>query len=192
MNLRGIDINRNEWPIHLNGKWRYPKWMSEELFFGLRENSIWVHNNKVHCILNNNNNNMNSDNSATITSITPALQHRLGSSSWDVKLAKHFVHEKLCKKVQFLQMSNDELMKKVFNQARKFMKYDSDTFMNVWFKTVLPAIKSEMNILRSGYALAMKNWLIQGKCNVPCIACTAMVFTYQLLAVCLAVWMQCW
>jgi hypothetical protein len=100
---------------------------------------------------------MNSDNSATITSITPALQHRLGSSSWDVKLAKHFVHEKLCKKVQFLQMSNDELMKKVFNQARKFMKYDSDTFMNVWFKTVLPAIKSEMNILRSGYALAMKN-----------------------------------
>jgi hypothetical protein len=48
-------------------------------------------------------------------------------------------------------------MKKVFNHARKFMKYDSDTFMNVWFKTVLVAIKSEMNILRNRYASAMKN-----------------------------------
>ena len=79
------------------------------------------------------NDNMNSDDGrgahASITNLPPALQHRLGSSSRDVKLAKYFVHEKLCKKVQFLQTGNDELMKKVFNQARKFMKYDSDTFM---------------------------------------------------------------
>jgi hypothetical protein len=57
-------------------------------------------------------------------------------------------------------MSNDELMKKVFNQARKFMQYDSDTFMNVSFMTILPATKSKMNVLRSVYALALKNQLI--------------------------------
>jgi hypothetical protein len=57
-------------------------------------------------------------------------------------------------------MSNDELMKKVFNQARKFMQYDSDTFMNVSFTTILPATKSKMNVLRSVYALALKNQLI--------------------------------
>jgi hypothetical protein len=28
-------------------------------------------------------------------------------------------------------MGNDELMKKVFTQARKFMKYDSENFMSV-------------------------------------------------------------
>jgi hypothetical protein len=57
--------------------------------------------------------------------------------------------------------------------------------------TILPATKSKMNVLRSVYALALKNQLIWGKCNVPCIACTTMVFTCQLLAACLAVWMQC-
>jgi hypothetical protein len=98
----------------------------------------------------------------SITELLPALWQRLGSSRGDVKLAKHFVHEKLCKKVQFLQMGNDELMNKVFTQARKFTKYDSDNFMNVWLTTVLPAIKSEMNILRSRYAMTMKNQIIRG------------------------------
>jgi hypothetical protein len=46
--------------------------------------------------------------------------------------------------------------------ASMFMKYDSDSFMNVWLMTVLLTIKSEMNILRSGYALAMKNHVIRG------------------------------
>jgi hypothetical protein len=53
----------------------------------------------------------------------------------------------------------------------------ADTLMNVWFKTVLPAVMSKMHVLRSRYASAMKNHLIQGKCDVPCIECTAMVFT---------------
>jgi hypothetical protein len=72
------------------------------------------------------------------------------------------VHEKLSKKVQFLQTGNDELMKKVFIQARNFMKYDSENFMTVWMKIVLPTIKSKMNVLRSGYAVAIKNRIIQG------------------------------
>jgi hypothetical protein len=53
-------------------------------------------------------------------------------------------------------------MKKVFIQDRKFMKYDSENFMTVWTKIVLPMIKSEMNILRSGYAAAIKNRIIRG------------------------------
>jgi hypothetical protein len=103
---------------------------------------------------------MNSDDgsgtNASIMQLLPALLSRLGSNNGDVKPAKHFVREKLCKKVQFLQLGNDELMKKVCKQARKFMKYDSDSFMNVWSMTVLPVIKNEMNVMRSAYA-AMKN-----------------------------------
>jgi hypothetical protein len=89
--------------------------------------------------------------------LSPGLQGMIGSNKCDVKLAKGFVHKKVCKKVQFLQMGNDELMKKEFTLARKFMKYDSENFMTVWTKIVLPTIKSEMNVLRSGYAAAIKN-----------------------------------
>jgi hypothetical protein len=89
--------------------------------------------------------------------LLPGLQGMIGSSKRDAKLAKHFVHKKLSKKVQFLQTGYDELMKKVFIQARKFMKYDSENLMTVWMKIVLPMIKSEMNVLRSGYAVAIKN-----------------------------------
>jgi hypothetical protein len=96
------------------------------------------------------------------TNLLPGLQGMIGSNKRDAKLAKCFVREKLSKKVQFLQTGNDELMKKVFIQARKFMKYDSENFMNVWMKIVLPTIKSEMNVLRSGYAVAIKNRIIQG------------------------------
>jgi hypothetical protein len=81
--------------------------------------------------------------------LPPGLQGMIGSNKCDVKLAKCFICKKLSKKVQLLQMGNDELMKKVFIQARKFMKYDSENFMTVWMKIVLPMIKSEMNILRS-------------------------------------------
>jgi hypothetical protein len=84
----------------------------------------------------------------------------IGSNKCDAKLAKHFISKKLSKKVQFLQTGHDELMKKVFTQARKFMKYDSEKFMTVWTKIVLPTIKSEMNILRSGYAVSIKNQII--------------------------------
>jgi hypothetical protein len=47
----------------------------------------------------------------------------------------------------------------------------------------LPTIKSEMNLLRSRYAAAMKNWVIHGKviCFVGCAsACNWL--TSQLLA----------
>jgi hypothetical protein len=56
-----------------------------------------------------------------------------------------------------LQTGNDELMKKVFTQARKFMKYDSENFMTVWTNIVLLTIQSKMNVLRSGYAVLIKN-----------------------------------
>jgi hypothetical protein len=80
-----------------------------------------------------------------------------------VRLAKRFVWEKLSKKVQFLQPNNDDMMKKVYTMARKYMNYDADDFSSVWTKVVLPTIKSEMNLLRSGYAAAIKNRVIRGK-----------------------------
>jgi hypothetical protein len=78
-------------------------------------------------------------------------------------LAKHFVREKLSKKVQFLQPNNDDMMKKVYTMAQRYMNYDADDFSSVWTKVVLPTIKSEMNLLRSGYAAAIKNQIIHGK-----------------------------
>jgi hypothetical protein len=78
-------------------------------------------------------------------------------------LAKHFVWQKLSKKVQFLQPNNDDMIKKVYTMAWKYMKYDADDFSSVWAKVVLPTIKSEMNLLRSGYVAAIKksshSWL---------------------------------
>jgi hypothetical protein len=94
--------------------------------------------------------------------LLPGLQGTIGSNKHDAKLAKCFVHKKLSKKVQFLQMDNDELMKKVFIQARNFMKYNSENFITVWMKIVLLMVKSKMNVLRSGYAAAIKNQIIQG------------------------------
>jgi hypothetical protein len=83
-----------------------------------------------------------------------------------------------------LQTGNDELMKKVFTQARKFMKYNSESFITVWTKIVLLTIKSKMNILRSGYAALIKNRIIRGMCYMHYIACTAIMLTCQLLLVC--------
>ncbi len=58
--------------------------------------------------------------------LPPGLQGMIGSKKCDAKLAKHFICKRLSKKVQFLQMGNDELIKKVFIQARKFMKYNCE------------------------------------------------------------------
>jgi hypothetical protein len=77
-------------------------------------------------------------------------------------LAKRFVQEKLSKKVQFLQPNNDDMMKKVYAMARRYMNYDADDFSSIWTKVVLPTIKNEMNLLRSGYAAAIKNRIIRG------------------------------
>jgi hypothetical protein len=74
-----------------------------------------------------------------------------------VRLAKHFVQEKISKKVQFLQPNNDDMMKKVYAMVQKYMNYDTDDFSSVWTKVVLLSIKSEMNLLRRGYAEAIKN-----------------------------------
>jgi hypothetical protein len=43
------------------------------------------------------------------------------------------------------------------------MNYDADDFSSIWTKVVLLTIKSEMNLLRSGYAAAIKNQIIRGK-----------------------------
>jgi hypothetical protein len=85
-------------------------------------------------------------------------------------LAKHFVREKLSKKVQFLQPNNDDMMKKVYAMAQMYMNYDANDFSSVWSKVVLPTIKNEMNLLRSGYVAAIKNRIIRGKviCIVGC------------------------
>jgi hypothetical protein len=93
-----------------------------------------------------------------------ALQNAIGQGAkLDVRLAKHFVREKLSKKVQFLQPNNDDMMKKVYTMAQRYKNYDADDFSSVWTKVVLPTIKSEMNLLRSGYAAAIKNQIIHGK-----------------------------
>jgi hypothetical protein len=72
--------------------------------------------NHIACALNNS---MSSTSSALFAymNLLPGLQGTIGSNKRDAKLAKHFVHKKLSKKVQFLQTGNDESMKKVFTQA---------------------------------------------------------------------------
>jgi hypothetical protein len=90
-----------------------------------------------------------------------ALQNAIGQGGKsDVRLAKGFVREKLSRKVQYLQLSNDDMMKKVYTMAWKYMNYDANEFSSVWTKVVLPSIKSEMNLLRRGYAAAIKNRVI--------------------------------
>jgi hypothetical protein len=64
-----------------------------------------------------------------------ALQNAIGQGGKsDVRLAKHFVREKLIKKVQFLQLNNDDMMKKVYAMAQKYINYDVDDFSSVWNK----------------------------------------------------------
>jgi hypothetical protein len=99
------------------------------------------------------------------------LQNAIGQGAKsDVRLEKCFVQEKLSKKVQFLQPNNDNMMKKVYTMARRYMNYDADDFSCIWTKVVLPTIKNEMNLLRSKYAAAIKNRIIHGKviCIVGC------------------------
>jgi hypothetical protein len=92
------------------------------------------------------------------------LQNAIGQvAKSDARLAKGFVREKLSKMVQFLQPNNDGMMKKVYTMAQKYMNYDADDFSSVWTKVVLLTIKSEMNLLRSRYAVAIKNRIIHGK-----------------------------
>jgi hypothetical protein len=56
------------------------------------------------------------------------------------------------------------MMKKVYAMARKYMNYDADDFSSIWTKVVLLTIKSEMNLLRSRYAVArIKNRVIHSK-----------------------------
>jgi hypothetical protein len=90
-----------------------------------------------------------------------ALQNAIGQGAKsDMRLAKHFVQEKLSKKVQFLQPNNNDMMKKVYAVAQKYMSYNANDFSSVWTKIVLLTIKNEMNLLRSGYAAAIKNLVI--------------------------------
>jgi hypothetical protein len=61
-----------------------------------------------------------------------ALPNAIGQGGKsDVRLAKSFVREKLSKKVQFLQPNNDDMMKKVYAMACKYMNYDANDFSSV-------------------------------------------------------------
>ena len=102
-----------------------------------------------------------------------ALQNAIGQGAKsDVRLAKRFVREKLSKKVQFLQPNNDDMMKKVYAMAWRYMNYDADDFSSIWTKVVLPTIKSEMNLLRRRYVVAIKNQVIHGKV-IHIVGCTS-------------------
>ena len=54
------------------------------------------------------------------------------------------------------------MIKKVYAMAQKYMNYDANEISSVWTKVVLPTIKSEMNLLRSRYAMAIKKQVIHG------------------------------
>jgi hypothetical protein len=116
---------------------------------------------KTKRILHQSNNNMLANGNPTafqFDTFPSALQNAIGQGGkLDVRLAKHFVREKPSKKVQFLQPNNDDMMKKVYAMAQKYMNYDADEFSSVWTKVVLLTIKSEMNLLRSGYVAAINN-----------------------------------
>jgi hypothetical protein len=122
---------------------------------------------KTKCIVHQSNNNMLANGRPTafqFDTFPTALQNAIeqcGES--DLRLAKRIVREKLSKKVHFLQPNNDDMMKKVYAMAWKYMNYDANDFSSVWTKVVLPTIKSEMNLLRSGQATAIKNQVIRGK-----------------------------
>jgi hypothetical protein len=122
---------------------------------------------KTKHIVHQSNNNMLANGRPTafqFDTFLTALQNTIGQGGKpDVRLAKRFVWEKLSKKVQFLQPNNDDMMEKVYTMAWKYMNYNADDFSSVWTKVVLPTIKSEMNLLRSGYAAAIKNQIILGK-----------------------------
>jgi hypothetical protein len=62
-----------------------------------------------------------------------------------------------------MKPDNDDMMKKVYAMAWKYMNYDADEFSSIWTKVVLPTIKREMNLQRSRYAAAFKNQVIHGK-----------------------------
>jgi hypothetical protein len=64
------------------------------------------------------------------------------------------------------------MMKKVYAMAWKYMNYDANDFSSVWTKVVLPTIKSEMNLLRSRYVVAIKNRIIHGKV-IRIVGCTS-------------------
>jgi hypothetical protein len=123
---------------------------------------------KTKCIVHQSNNNMLANGTPTafqFDTFLTALQNAIGQGrKSDVRLAKHFVWEKLSNKVQFLQPNNDDMMKKVYAMARKYMNYDADDFSSISTKVVLLTIKSEMNLLRSRYAVArIKNRVIHTK-----------------------------
>jgi hypothetical protein len=78
-----------------------------------------------------------------IDTFPTALQNAIGQGEkLDVRLAKCFVWEKLSKKVQFLQPNNDDMMKKLYAMARRYITYDADDFSSILTKVVLPTIKN--------------------------------------------------
>jgi hypothetical protein len=100
---------------------------------------------KTKRIVHQSNNNMSANGRPTafqFDTFLTALQNAIGQGGkLDVRLAKCFVREKISKKVQFLQPNNDDMMKKVYAMAWKYMNYDADDFSSVWKKVVLPTIK---------------------------------------------------
>jgi hypothetical protein len=122
--------------------------------------------NKISFFPHQSNNNMLANGTPTafqFDTFLTLLQNAIGrGGKSDVRLAKHYVWEKLNKKVLFLQTNNVDMMKKVYAMAQKYMNYDADDFSSIWTKGVLPTIKSEMNLLRSRYVVAIKNRVIHG------------------------------
>jgi hypothetical protein len=151
------------------------------------ERLIPSRSHKTKCIVYQSNNIMLANGRPTafqFDTFLTTLQNAIGQGGkLDVRLAKRFVWEKLSKKVQFLQPNNDDMMKKVYVMAQKYMNYDANEFSSVWTKVVLPTIKSEMKLLRSRYAAAIKNRVICGEV-LRIVGCTSACncLTSQLLA----------
>jgi hypothetical protein len=101
----------------------------------------------------------------------------------DVRLAKHFVWEKLRQKGTVPATEQWWYDEKGVCNGMEYMNYDANDFSSIWTKVVLPTIKSEMNLLRSRYVAAIKNQVICGKV-IRIVGCASACnwLTSQLLA----------
>jgi hypothetical protein len=110
-----------------------------------RKRLVLSRSHKTKCIVHQSINNMSANGTPPafqFDTFLTALQNAIGQGAKsDVRLANRFVWEKLSKKVQFLQPNNDDMMKKVYAMAQKYLNYDANDFSSIWTKVVLQLSK---------------------------------------------------
>jgi hypothetical protein len=135
--MRCQTISQKVWCIHLNGIcWNaYPNTMQilETCQREAMSRTISLSQHKMHC---------SSKQQQHVSQWYPTsisiwyLSDCIAECHWTggkvgCEIGKAFVWEKLSKKVQFLQPNNDDMMKKVYAMARKYMNYDANDFSSL-------------------------------------------------------------